>query len=134
MSYTPTTWATGDTITAAGLNKMEQGIAGAGTVVIFPCFINGDDDNRRIVIDASVNDFVNASRAGNAVFAVGRLTDNDGGYDFDMSVQFILLAVGTEYGNPIIQLYGYDPYSGGNPSFYPDASGETMSTDGGYVP
>lgn len=26
MSYTPTTWATGDTITAAGLNKMEQGI------------------------------------------------------------------------------------------------------------
>ena len=30
MSYTPTTWATGDTITATKLNKMEQGIAGAG--------------------------------------------------------------------------------------------------------
>ena len=30
MSYTPTTWATGDTITAAALNKMEQGIASAG--------------------------------------------------------------------------------------------------------
>lgn len=29
MSYTPTTWANGDTITAAGLNKMEQGIAGS---------------------------------------------------------------------------------------------------------
>ena len=29
MSYTPTTWANGDTITAEKLNKMEQGIAGA---------------------------------------------------------------------------------------------------------
>ena len=30
MSYTPTTWTTGDTITATKLNKMEQGIANAG--------------------------------------------------------------------------------------------------------
>ena len=30
MSYTPTEWSTGDTITAALLNKMENGIAGAG--------------------------------------------------------------------------------------------------------
>ena len=30
MSYTPTTWTTGDTITATKLNKIEQGIAGAG--------------------------------------------------------------------------------------------------------
>lgn len=31
MSYTPTTWANGDTITAAKLNKMERGIAAAGS-------------------------------------------------------------------------------------------------------
>ena len=30
MSYTPTTWTTGDTITASALNKIEQGIANAG--------------------------------------------------------------------------------------------------------
>lgn len=30
MSYTPNTWATGDTITAAKLNNIEQGIANAG--------------------------------------------------------------------------------------------------------
>lgn len=30
MSYTPTTWTTGDTITATKLNKIEQGIADAG--------------------------------------------------------------------------------------------------------
>lgn len=30
MSYTPNTWATGDTITAAKLNNIENGIANAG--------------------------------------------------------------------------------------------------------
>lgn len=34
MSYTPNTWQTGDTITAAKLNNMEQGIASAGGVLI----------------------------------------------------------------------------------------------------
>lgn len=31
MSYTPTQWNTGDTITASALNKIEQGIANAGS-------------------------------------------------------------------------------------------------------
>ena len=30
MSYTPTSWNTGDTITAAAMNKIENGIANAG--------------------------------------------------------------------------------------------------------
>lgn len=30
MSYNPTTWTTGDTITASAMNKIEQGIANAG--------------------------------------------------------------------------------------------------------
>ena len=30
MAYTPTSWTTGDTITATKLNKIEQGIANAG--------------------------------------------------------------------------------------------------------
>lgn len=41
MSYTPTNWQTGDTITAPLLNKMEQGIASAGggnvEIVHFTC-------------------------------------------------------------------------------------------------
>lgn len=31
MTYTPTEWETGDTITAASLNKIENGIANAGS-------------------------------------------------------------------------------------------------------
>ncbi len=34
MAYTPTTWTTGDTITASAMNKIENGIAGAGNNVI----------------------------------------------------------------------------------------------------
>lgn len=30
MAYTPTTWTTGDTITATAMNKIENGIANAG--------------------------------------------------------------------------------------------------------
>ncbi len=30
MAYTPTTWTTGDTITASAMNKIENGIANAG--------------------------------------------------------------------------------------------------------
>ena len=34
MSYTPTTWAAGDTVTAAKLNKLEQGVASGGVLVV----------------------------------------------------------------------------------------------------
>lgn len=34
MSYTPTSWTTGDTITAAAMNKIENGIANAGGTLI----------------------------------------------------------------------------------------------------
>ena len=34
MSYTPTNWTTGDTITASAMNKIENGIANAGSALI----------------------------------------------------------------------------------------------------
>lgn len=34
MAYTPTTWVTGDTVNATKMNKIEQGIANAGSAVI----------------------------------------------------------------------------------------------------
>lgn len=33
MSYEPTNWKSGDTVTSAKLNKMEQGIAAAGPLI-----------------------------------------------------------------------------------------------------
>ena len=34
MGYTPTTWTTGDTVTATKLNKLENGVANAGSALI----------------------------------------------------------------------------------------------------
>ena len=34
MAYTPTTWVTGDTVTATKMNKIENGIANAGSAAI----------------------------------------------------------------------------------------------------
>lgn len=42
MAYTPTEWATGDVITAQKLNKIEQGIAGAGLQLYGPYFGIGE--------------------------------------------------------------------------------------------
>ena len=55
MSYTPTSWTTGDTITAAAMNKIEQGIAnagggGGGTEISYTM------ENDLMVLDASYND------------------------------------------------------------------------------
>lgn len=53
MSYTPTNWQTGDTITAAGLNKMERGIAGAVVSFNAEFFYDPDEAISRIILFAS---------------------------------------------------------------------------------
>ena len=42
MSYEPTNWKDGDLVTSAKLNKIEQGIAAGGGVLI----VNGDENGR----------------------------------------------------------------------------------------
>lgn len=44
MAYTPTEWSTGDTITASAMNKIENGIAGAGSALIVTSqYTNGNE-------------------------------------------------------------------------------------------
>lgn len=54
MSYTPTTWNTGDTITASAMNKIEQGIANAGGGV--DCVLYTDSNGNT----AAYGDFASA--------------------------------------------------------------------------
>lgn len=44
MSYIPTSWSTGDTITASALNKIENGIANAGSGYDFVITADWNDD------------------------------------------------------------------------------------------
>ena len=70
MSYTPTTWTTGDTITATKLNKMEQGIAGAGGASGLVGFENGE-------LDKNFNELKAMAEAGAIPYFVD--TFEDGG-------------------------------------------------------
>lgn len=66
MSYTPTTWTTGDTITASALNKIENGIANAGSALICNSTYNGEDDI--YVLDKTVQEIYDAMRGGTPVY------------------------------------------------------------------
>ena len=136
MSYTPTEWQTGDTITAAGLNKMEQGIAsassGGGSVVSFNAeyFYDPDEAISRIIIFASPAELLAAFKSGAIIIARGVFTS--WGATKNCTLYFCYAA--QDFSD--VAFYGYEPNSESVEvlGFYPDASGETMSTDGGYVP
>lgn len=64
MSYTPNTWQTGDTITAAKLNKLEQGVA-AGSLVVNITY----DDQNKAVLDKTWQEIYDAAHAGSPIVA-----------------------------------------------------------------
>ena len=49
MAYEPTSWKTGDTVTASKLNKMEQGIAGGGGMAVPYVLVDEEDISGRVV-------------------------------------------------------------------------------------
>ena len=86
MSYTPTTWTTGDTITATKLNKIENGIASAGGGVSGLCTDTSD------TLDKSYNDIDAMITAGVLPFLIinkevyyASFIDNDGTYEVDFA-------------------------------------------------
>lgn len=86
MSYTPTTWTTGDTITATKLNKIEQGIADAGGGV------SGLVTDTSDTLDKSYNDIDAMITAGVLPFLIinneiyyASFIDNDGTYEVDFA-------------------------------------------------
>lgn len=129
MSYTPTNWQTGDTITAEKLNNMEQGIAGA--VVSFPITYEHDDDSgeSRYILHASPEEVSAAFNSGAIVKGDVHYVDPWGGPD--RYGTWYLLTPGSY---PVFWGTEYMSNNTQENSFMVDASGETMSTDGGYVP
>lgn len=66
MSYTPTEWNTGDTITASALNKIENGIAnagGGGALIVTTSDIGGET-----VMDKTVQEIHDALMSGTPVY------------------------------------------------------------------
>lgn len=65
MSYTPNTWAAGDTITAQKLNNMEQGIANAVDVFLVTFTLNEDETSA--TADKTYDEVLAAANAGKVV-------------------------------------------------------------------
>lgn len=91
MAYTPTTWATGDTVTATKLNKLENGVANAGSALICNCSNNGSS----YVLDKTVQEIYDAMESGTPVY-----------------ISCLYGALPTDYVShnwlaPIIKVYGY---------------------------
>ena len=64
MSYTPTTWQTGDTITATAMNKIENGIANAGSALV----VQTSWGNNALTCDHTVQEIYDALTSGTPVF------------------------------------------------------------------
>lgn len=64
MAYTPTTWTTGDTITATKLNKLEQGVANAGSALI----VTSSIVNNKETMDKTVQEIYDAFTSGTPVY------------------------------------------------------------------
>lgn len=91
MSYTPTTWTTGDTITATAMNKIENGIANAGGALICTLSFNGDD----YVLDKTVQEIYDALLGGTPVYIK---------YQYGTISDY----VGHLYLAPVVRIYNYD--------------------------
>lgn len=91
MAYTPTTWITGDTITATAMNKIENGIASAGGALI----CNATPSGGECVLDKTVQEIYDALESGTPAY----ITYKYGTLPTDY--------VSTKRLAPIILVYGY---------------------------
>ena len=111
MSYTPTTWTTGDTITASAMNKIENGIAGAGSVLLI-----SDNDG---TLDKTWSEIGNAIASGQIACIYGSSYD---GNNLDMAFCDIVRFAHIDDGTYYILLMGRDDsmgYSASSASGYP---------------
>lgn len=78
MSYTPTNWQNGDTITADKLNKLEQGVASAGGGALIVTAANGTlNKTWKEIHDAAPLVWV---EEGGGYFALGAVLEVGGNY------------------------------------------------------
>ena len=138
MSYTPTNWKAGDTVTSAKLNKMEQGIADAGGANILVANCTLDSSNTSEGISGEVRSAASATIPSldktlgeilNADFVVVKIQDNGLIYGFIGAIMYseedqiygIVVFVGTRRINFIAQ----------NESDYPTLDTNNSGDDSG---
>lgn len=83
MSYTPTEWKSGDTVTSAKLNKMEQGIA-SGSSVVMPIYTTSDMET--FTCNMTFAEIASAITDGK--FVVARIMFSNDGSSYFLTISF----------------------------------------------
>lgn len=104
MAYTPTTWTTGDTITASAMNKIENGIAGAGGALIVQSNNNS--------LDKTVQEIYDAISAGTQVLWVYMYGDpaSSSQTSYTGDIQLVNLLQVYRYSDNVFRVCGYRLY------------------------
>lgn len=90
MSYEPTQWKDGDLVTSAKLNKLEQGVAGAGGGSVLVVNITIDYDSNIGRLDKTAGEIYEAFRNGSVKF----IFESGDGFEYLMDLLFCYKAPG----------------------------------------
>ena len=105
MSYTPTTWTTGDTVTASALNKIENGIANAGNGGL-ACIIWWPNSTLGYQVYGDFNSALALVQQGIPICCCFYGTFNSGSYGFDaFGAQLLGASYSNDYPNQIDFLF-----------------------------
>lgn len=111
MSYTPTNWKSGDVVTSAKLNKLEQGVAEAGGATI----VHVDINSSTAALDMTAGAIFEAAQAGPVILA-----QTDGGEVIATSP----VAVGVGRADYYVKGIETAEYTSATADGYPTASSE----------
>lgn len=110
MSYEPTNWKTGDVVTSAKLNKLENGVAGAGGALA----VHANDNT----LDKTWQEIYDALAGGKYVF----LLDVDG--EMVSQRRFISTSFDDRHGGYTVETETEQQYISDSSDGYPSITGE----------
>ncbi len=114
MAYTPTTWNTGDDVTATKLNKLENGVANAGSVLI--CNATYSDSEQNYILDKTAQEIYDALLSGTPAYikyqygALG--PSGTGAWESTLYLAPIIKVWGYNYTNTIKIMASKPTYAG----------------------
>lgn len=93
MAYEPTNWRTGDVVTSAKLNKLEQGVAAGGGLIVNMTVTWGETDPESVVLDKTAGEIISAwpvvfvvDSAEHISQLLNSYSENEGKYYFPVEV------------------------------------------------
>lgn len=114
MSYEPTNWKSGDVVTSAKLNKLEQGVAAAGGVLVVNVTESEVEGSMVSTCDKTAGEMAAALESGGIIFRVGYGDDSN---------YYTLVNASVAAGNYSFSDSGSITYEAASASEYPTSSG-----------